>query len=350
MKTIEVKASRSYCVHIGSKLLSQVGNYARNATGGRIAAIISDDHVWPIYGNTVLNSLKDAGYEVCNFVFPAGEMQKNPEVFLSILNFLAENGLTRSDVVLALGGGVVGDITGFAASVYLRGIAYIQIPTSLLAMVDSSVGGKTAIDLPAGKNLVGAFYQPALVLCDVDTLQTLPDETFLDGCAEVIKYAILYDPSLFTLLSQTKQAFPKEDVVAKCVQWKRDVVAQDEFDKGARQLLNLGHTIGHSVEANSEFGISHGVGVAIGTAIVTRAACNLGICSEATRDQILKILSDFGFPITTCYSPSSLFKYAQSDKKRFGNTINLIVPKTIGDCMIQNTPIDELESFIKAGL
>ena len=322
MKTIEVKASRSYSVHIGSDLLPQIGKHTRNTVGGRVAAIISDDHVWPIYGNTVLNSLKESGYEVCNFVFPSGEMQKNTQVLLSILNFLAENRLTRSDVVLALGGGVVGDITGFAASIYLRGIAYIQIPTTLLAMVDSSVGGKTAIDLPAGKNLVGAFYQPALVLCDVDTLQTLPEETFLDGCAEVIKYAILYDPSLFSLLCQTKLAFPREEVVAKCVQWKRDVVAQDEFDTGARQLLNLGHTIGHSVEANSEFGISHGMGVAIGTAIITRAACHLGICSEITKDQILKILTDFGFPITTCYSPSSLFQYAQTDKKRFPHQIH----------------------------
>ena len=350
MKTIEVKASRSYNVHIGSDLLPQIGAQTRSTVGGRIAAIISDDRVWPLYGNTVLSSLKNAGYEVCHFVFPAGEMQKNAQILLSILNFLAENGLTRSDVILALGGGVAGDITGFAASIYLRGIAYIQIPTTLLAMVDSSVGGKTAIDLPAGKNLVGAFYQPSLVLCDVNTLQTLPEDIFLDGCAEVIKYAILYDPPLFRLLCETKQAFPREEVVAKCIQWKRDVVARDEFDKGARQLLNLGHTIGHSVEANSDFAISHGLGVAIGTAIVTRAACHFGVCTEETRDQILSILSDFGFPITTGYSAASLFDYAQTDKKRFGNTIHLIVPKAIGDCVIHNTPIDELESFIKAGL
>ncbi len=350
MKTIEVNASSSYCVHIGSDLLPQIGSHTRNTVGGRIAAVVSDDHVWPLYGDTVLNSLKEAGYEVCNFVFPAGEMQKNSQVLFSILNFLAENRLTRSDVVLALGGGVVGDITGFAASIYLRGIAYIQIPTTLLAMVDSSVGGKTAIDLPAGKNLVGAFYQPALVLCDVDTLQTLPDEIFMDGCAEVIKYAILYDPSLFALLSQKKLAFPRVEVVAKCVQWKKDVVAQDEFDTGARQLLNLGHTIGHSIEANSNFEISHGFGVAIGTAIVTRAACHYGLCTEETKNQILAILSVFGFPVTTSYSPSSLFQYAQTDKKRFGNTVHLIVPKAIGDCVIHNTPIEELESFIKAGL
>ena len=189
---------------------------------------------------------------------------------MELLNFLAENKLTRSDALIALGGGVVGDLTGFAAATYLRGIDYIQIPTTLLAAVDSSVGGKTAIDLPSGKNLVGAFYQPKLVLCDTDTLNTLPEDIFRDGCAEVIKYGVLYDAELFAHLDESGLSFDREAVIARCVELKRDVVAEDEFDRGKRQKLNLGHTIGHGIEACSGYGISHGKAVAMGMTIITK--------------------------------------------------------------------------------
>lgn len=193
MKEVTVSASKMYNVCIGSALLPQIGSFAASARKHRKAAVISDSNVWPIYGETVCDSLLGAGLEVCHFVFPAGESSKCGSTYLQIVNFLAQEQLTRSDLLIALGGGVVGDITGFAAATYLRGIAFVQLPTTLLSMVDSSVGGKTAIDLPTGKNLVGAFYQPDLVLCDIDTLATLPDSVFRDGCAEVIKYGILYD-------------------------------------------------------------------------------------------------------------------------------------------------------------
>ena len=187
MKTITVKASRNYDVLIGNGLLASLGEHAARLTKAKKAAIISDSNVWPLYGHIAVESLNNSGFDVLHYTFPAGESSKNGSTYLSILNFLAENHVTRTDCLIALGGGVVGDMTGFVAATYLRGIAYIQVPTTLLAAVDSSVGGKTAIDLPAGKNLAGAFCQPSMVLCDTDTLNTLPPEIFLDGCAEVIK-------------------------------------------------------------------------------------------------------------------------------------------------------------------
>lgn len=350
MKTVTVEASKNYQVIIGSGLLADLGSHAAALGKARKAAIISDSNVWPIYGAATQSSLQRAGLETCNYIFPAGEASKNGNNYLSILNFLAENQLTRTDLLIALGGGVVGDITGFAAATFLRGISYIQIPTTLLAMVDSSVGGKTAIDLPAGKNLAGAFYQPNLVLCDIDALHTLPDNIFRDGCAEVIKYGILYDKNLFEHLLAKGLSFDREAVVSRCVELKRNVVAEDEFDLGARQKLNLGHTIGHGIEAQSNFSVSHGQAVAIGIAIVSKAGCSLGICGKDTYEQIITVLDAFKLPKYTNCTADSLYQCALSDKKRAGGSVNLIIPKAIGNCIIQPTEVSELKSFIKAGL
>ena len=183
MNRITVSASKTYDICIGTDLLSSIGSHIPKKVNSVV--IISDSNVWPLYGKTITESIEAAGYQVNNFVFPAGEASKNGQTYLNILNFLAETKLTRSDLLIALGGGVVGDMTGFVAATYLRGISFIQVPTTLLAMVDSSVGGKTAIDLPTGKNLVGAFYQPDAVICDVSVLSTLPSDIFRDGCAEV---------------------------------------------------------------------------------------------------------------------------------------------------------------------
>lgn len=350
MKIIHINTSESYDVKIGSGLLSSVGQEVRSVSHGTAAVVVSDSNVFPLYGEKVKHSLLCAGFSVLEYVIPAGEESKNGTVYLSLLNFLAQNHVTRSDCLIALGGGVVGDLTGFAAATYLRGISYIQIPTTLLAAVDSSVGGKTAIDLPAGKNLAGAFYQPKLVLCDTDTLTTLPEEIFRDGCAEVIKYSILYDPELFETLRKEGINFPREAVIARCVEHKRNVVTQDEFDKGLRMKLNLGHTIGHGVEANSAFTVSHGKAVAIGTAIVARACAALGICAEDTAKAILDLLNTFGLPTSTADTADALYEAALSDKKRSGSTVNLIVIEKIGFCSIRPTGIEEVKQFIKAGL
>jgi len=345
MKTIKVTASKSYEVLIGAGLLNNLGLRLLSVLKKPCkVAIISDSNVWPLYGKATTSALSDAGFSVVNFIFPAGESSKNANTYLNILNFLAENHLTRSDAVLALGGGVTGDMTGFAAATFLRGIRYIQVPTTLLAMVDSSVGGKTAIDLPTGKNLVGAFYQPNLVLCDLNTLNTLPQSVFYDGCAEVIKYGVLYDRELFDHLSVRGLNFDREAVIARCVELKRNVVAEDEFDTGARQKLNLGHTIGHGIEAQSDFAITHGQAVAIGMAIVSKAGC------KAIYNELCAVLHNFKLPTTTTFSAHQLYTSALSDKKRTGGTVNLIIPREIGCCEIVPTPVEKLESFIEEGL
>lgn len=350
MKTVTINASKTYDVCIGSGLLAELG--ARVAALGKAqrVCIVSDSRVWPLFGEKAEASLKEAGFYVTSFVFPAGEERKNGQTFLELVNFLAENQLTRSDILVALGGGVVGDLAGFAAASFLRGIRFVQIPTTLLAMVDSSVGGKTAIDLPAGKNLCGAFCQPSLVLCDTDALNTLPTDVFRDGCAEVIKYGILYDAELMRHLQEKGLAFDREMVIERCVAWKRDAVEADEFDTGARMKLNLGHTIGHGVEARSHFTLSHGKSVAIGMAIVARTAKKRGLCSPDTCDTLLEVLKTFGLPACTEYSPEEIFSYTLSDKKRSGDTVRLIVPRAIGNCEILPTPVGELKSFIQEGL
>ena len=344
MKTVTVSASKTYDIKIGQNLLETIGSEVLNLGKVQKVCIISDSTVFPLYGDTVKNSLISSGFSVTSFVFSAGEEQKNAATYLEAVNFLAENKLTRSDLVVALGGGVVGDLAGFAAATYLRGIRFIQIPTTLLAAVDSSVGGKTAVDLPGGKNLLGAFWQPSLVLCDTDTLTSLPPDGFRDGCAEVIKYSILYDPALFGYLEETGLDFDREAVIARCVELKRDVVAQDEYDTGARMKLNLGHTIGHGVEARSNFTLSHGKSVAIGMAIVSRASN----CADTPR--ILRILEQFGLPTTTYYPPEDIYGYTLSDKKRSGSSVNLIIPVKIGQCDIVPTSVEALKSFIQAGL
>lgn len=344
MKTVTVNASKKYDITIGSGLLATLGDEVQKLGNVSKVAIVSDSNVFPLYGEAVRKSLKSAGFTVYSFVFPAGEESKSFSTYMDLLNFLANQKLTRSDLIVALGGGVVGDLAGFASATYLRGIRFVQVPTTLLAAVDSSVGGKTAIDLPAGKNLVGAFCQPSMVLCDTDTLNTLPDDIFRDGCAEVIKYGVLYDASFFDYLSQSGLDFDREAVIARCVELKRDVVMEDEFDTGARMKLNLGHTIGHGVEARSNFTLSHGKSVAIGMAIVSRAS------DFPDAEKIISVLRVFGLPTTVNYPAEEILHFTLSDKKRSGGTINLIIPRRIGHCEIIPTPVENLLSFIKAGL
>ena len=350
MNTVTVNASKSYDVHIGSNLLPQLGKYIGKVHSICKVAVISDSNVWPLYGESVLRSLGDSGYEAVHYILPAGEESKNPQQYISILNFLSENAITRSDLLIALGGGVVGDITGFAAATYLRGISYIQIPTSLLAMVDSSVGGKTAIDLPAGKNLVGAFYQPNMVLCDISVLQTLPEEIFIDGCAEVIKYGVLFDTALFHHLEENGLQFDREYVISRCVELKAQVVCKDEFDKGLRQQLNLGHTIGHSIEKNSNFTVSHGKAVAIGMAMIAKISACCGFCNTGVSDAISALLQKFSLPIFTDLSAPKIADGALSDKKRLGKTVHLVLPQNIGNCFLHPVDVKDLTSFIEKGL
>lgn len=342
MNTVTVQASKTYEVKIGHGLLDALGRELSVLASGKVL-IVTDENVAPLYLGRAYQSLKNAGFTVYTTTVPAGEASKSAKYYVNLLELLAEKQLTRSDTVIALGGGVVGDLTGFTAASYLRGIRFVQIPTTLLAMVDSSVGGKTAINLSAGKNLAGAFYQPSLVLCDLDLLDSLPDDVFRAGCAEVIKTAILFDKNLFRHLWQNGLNFDREAVVTRCVECKRDVVCADEFDKGQRQLLNLGHTVGHAIEALTDFLLPHGYGVAVGCCIMAR-------CFAEDADKTVEIFKKFELPTDTEFSAPVLANTALSDKKRTGGTITLVVQKSIGDCCLKPIPVEELTSVIKAGL
>jgi 3-dehydroquinate synthase len=293
MNIIKVKASSEYDVIIERGALARAGALTASAISPCTLCIVTDDTVDALYATALDASLTSAGFKTLKFVIPHGEASKSTASLVALLEFMAEHAMTRADAIVALGGGVVGDLAGFAAAVYLRGIKFIQIPTTLLACVDSSVGGKTGVDLAAGKNLAGAFHQPSLVICDPDTLDTLSPEIFADGCAEVIKYAIINDKSLFELIGRgIKENI--EDVIAACVKNKADIVAADEFDTGRRQLLNLGHTAAHGIEKVSGYLLTHGEAVAVGTVIATKIAENLGLCEKGTHKEIEKILAKGG--------------------------------------------------------
>lgn len=342
MNIVTVKASRTYDVKIGRGLVDSLGEELAKLASGKVL-IVTDENVAPLYLARAYQSLTKAGFAVSTTSVPAGENSKDIKYYVNLLDLLAEKNLTRSDTIIALGGGVVGDLTGFAAATYLRGVRFVQIPTTLLAMVDSSVGGKTAVNLVSGKNQVGAFHQPSLVLCDLDLLQSLPEEIFKAGCAEVIKTAILFDQALFDHLDEEGLNFDREYVITRCIECKREIVCNDEFDHGQRQLLNLGHTVGHAIEKLTDFDIFHGTAVAIGCAIFARA-----FAKEFWK--IIGVFEKFDLPTNTTFSAEVLANAALSDKKRQGDTITLVVPNSIANCELRPVKVDELVSIIKAGL
>ena len=303
-----------------------------------------------LYEETVRKSLTEAGFSVCTFVFPAGEASKNIHTLSHLLEFLAKEEMTRTDMIVALGGGVTGDLAGFGAAVYLRGIPFVQIPTTFLAAIDSSVGGKTAVDLEAGKNLAGAFYQPKLVLCDTDVLQTLPEVVFADGIAEALKYGVLGDAALFEKIAGGDFRQDLEEIIETCVSMKRDVVEEDEFDTGKRQLLNLGHTFGHAIEQKSHFQMTHGHAVAIGMHLIAKAAEAKGIAEKGTAAAIAKALEQNQLPKETEFSPAEVAEGTLRDKKRRGGTISFVFPKKIGACEIVKIPVEEVEALAKMAM
>lgn len=351
IQTIPVHTAPAYEVAIGGGLLPACGQRLREILGTCHAAVITDSTVAPLYLAPVTQSLRLAGFAVSSYVFPAGEAHKNFDTLSSILEFLAEERLTRTDCVVALGGGVTGDMAGFAAATYLRGIRCVQLPTTLLSAVDSSVGGKTAIDLKAGKNLAGAFLQPAAVLCDTDCLNTLPAAVFADGAAEAIKTGVLCDESLFSLFEDgTLTTAAPGEVIARCVAYKAGVVERDEKEQNERRLLNLGHTVGHAIEKCSGYAIPHGHAVAAGLAIIARSAEALGWTEEPIAARIAACLAKNGLPTGTEYAPAELAHAASADKKRAGADITLVIPKKIGICELKKMPVEQLLPVIAAGL
>ena len=348
MEKITVHASGTYDILIDKGSLCAIGKTLRERFKPCTIAILSDDKVFPLYGKNVTDAIEAAGFRTVSHLIPNGEQSKTLDNVTAFIDCMVKAQVTRTDMVLALGGGVVGDMAGFAAAIYLRGIPYIQVPTTLLAAVDSSVGGKTAVDISTGKNLVGAFHQPALVYLDTDTLNTLDPAVLRDGFAEVIKYGIILDGNLFDAVA-VPDSFDLTKVIARCIEIKRDVVEQDEFDKGLRGLLNFGHTFGHAIEKLSGFTITHGSAVARGMIIAAKVARVYGFTDYT--EVITKVVKDYCFETNCPYSADELYSVILSDKKRSGADITLVLPKEIGACTLEKMPAGQvLELMKKAGL
>ena len=346
MKTLRVNAGGGYGILIERGLLKNCGEKIKSVVSAKKAAIISDTNVAPLYLETVEKSVNEAGIETVSYVFEAGESSKTTANLIKIVEFLAESGLTRNDCVIALGGGVCGDMAGFSAAVYLRGIKYIQIPTTLLAQVDSSVGGKTAVDLPQGKNLCGAFWQPSLVVIDPNVLDTLAPHFFSDGMGEVIKYGCIKSKSLFEKIEKENARDIIDDVIYECADIKRGVVERDEKEAGERALLNFGHTCGHSIEKLSNFsGVSHGEAVGIGMVMISKAGEKAGVTEKGTADKIAVLLKKYGLKTETDLPVSEIVLNMAFDKKRTSGGIKLIMLRSIGDSFIEPMPMEGVKSL-----
>lgn len=346
MKTINVVGNNGYPIYIGTNILENVSELIKHSVKGKKCLIVTDSNVAPLYLDKVKTELSNNGFTVDSFIFPAGEESKNLTTIENILNAMCKAKLTRSDFAVALGGGVCGDMTGFAAAIYLRGIEYVGIPTTLLSQIDSSVGGKTGCDLSYGKNLAGAFHSPKCVIIDRCCLSTLSDEIYSDGLGEAIKYGMINSKSLFDrLLSEDAHDF-EEDLVYECVMAKKKVTENDYFDTGERMLLNFGHTLGHAIEKYYNFQkYTHGQAVAIGMVMITKIAEEKGICKKGVTDLLLKCVKKYNLPDSCPADIKDILSAVFNDKKRMADSINLVLPKDIGECFIQKTDVEDLEKF-----
>lgn len=340
MRTVNVSlGERSYSILIGSGLLSRLGEECAKADLGRRCAIITDRRVGPKYAKAAAESLRRSGFEPVVIGIAPGESSKNFKTVHSCCEQLAKHRLERKSFLVALGGGVVGDLAGFVAAIHLRGIRFVQVPTTLLAQVDSSVGGKVGVNLKTGKNLVGAFHQPKLVLCDLDTLRTLPKREFRAGLAEVIKYGIIYDHSLFEKLERELPDILSlkadlAEIIARCCEIKADVVRQDETEAGLRQILNFGHTIGHAIEAVSGYGkYLHGEAISIGQVAAARLSQYVLDCPPAEVERVRKVFTRAGLPVSIKVNRprlQKLLRAMQLDKKVSGGELRFVLMERIG--------------------
>ncbi|MBR4555852.1 MAG: 3-dehydroquinate synthase [Clostridiales bacterium] len=353
MRTITVRAaSKSYEVLIGTGAVSVLGEQAKKVCPGALKAlVVSETNVAKYYLDKVKNVLAEAGFEVIDYVFEAGEQNKNINEIAGMWNRMAEAGFTRTDFVVGLGGGVTTDMAGFAASTFLRGIKVIQLPTSLLAMVDASVGGKTGIDIPMGKNQVGAFWQPSVVIEDISFLKTLPDEVFTEGMGEVTKHAFIMDLALLEKLENAggdirSDESVLEEIVAMNVADKASVVGEDETDNGRRQTLNFGHTVGHVIERDSGFTKPHGVCVAKGMGIIIDACVNAGTLTKEDAERMKNLLTLYKLPKGDEITPEEIVAGAMNDKKKRGNTLSVILVNKIGNAEIRKMTAEEFLKFL----
>ncbi len=347
MKRIRVKTSREYSVIVGAGTVEMLSCELKETLKASRLLIVTDGNVAPLHLEKLVSLLD--GYEVHTVVLPSGEEHKNLDSIVSVLTRMKECSFDRDDAVIALGGGVVGDMAAFSASIYMRGIDFVNIPTILLSQVDSSVGGKTGIDFLGAKNAVGSFYQPRLVICDTSHLSTLTPGIFRDGCAEVIKYAFIGDPELLDVIDGGIGS-NVEEIVYRCVSDKDRVVSADEFDRGERALLNFGHTVGHAVESLSGYTVSHGSAVAIGMSVITLGCEKKGICPEGVYDRLTATLRANGLPTTTDMTADALIEAIRNDKKKSGDAITVIVPTALCRCETRRMTFTELYGIILEGL
>lgn len=341
MERITVQVNKPYDIVIGKNLIDNAVKYLSQFIQKRKVLIITEDNV---NKHGYLDKLKYSLENHCENIeflsLPPGEAQKNLKNVELIIRHLADAHFTRDDVLIALGGGVIGDLVGFTASIYLRGIAYIQVPTTFLAAIDSSVGGKTAVDITQGKNLVGAFHHPVCVLCDTSTFQSLPTDIFEDGCSELIKYAMIMNPKLLKELIEREQPLNKEssdlpEIIYECVKMKRDIVLKDEFDQGLRQLLNFGHTLGHALEQRSQYRISHGRGVAMGMAVFTKMAVTQQLIHKDIYTSLIQLLSEYHLlSEKPPYTSDQLINIMLNDKKRRTHQMTTVLPNEFGQCRL----------------
>lgn len=350
MAELLINASTSYTVEIGQGIIGKLADKIAELGNYNKVAVVADSNVAELYLESVIKTIAEKFCNVYSYIFVAGEESKNIQVLSNIYDFMAEKELTRTDIVIALGGGVTGDMVGFASATYLRGIDYINIPTTLLAMVDSSVGGKTAVNIASGKNLVGAFKQPKYVLCDIDFLKTLDDGLIADGIGEIAKYAVLDDRGLFELLSEPNLESNYLSIIEKCIAIKADYVTSDEYDKGKRQMLNLGHTLAHVIEKDCNYNIHHGKAVLIGMYLLT-AKYNFSTETQDILNKLNAVAKRFNMDISYSKSADVLWSMAGNDKKRSGDYITIVRPYGIGDCRLEkvaaNCPLNYSEAVMK---
>lgn len=350
MKTVHITTHPPYDAMIGHGILPQLGEYLRSIFPQGKAVLVCGEFIDERWGNIVADSLSEAGYPLCRIVLSANEEEKSWASLEWLLDTLAEQEITRGDFIIAMGGGVCGDLVGFASAIYLRGLPFVQVPTTLLAAVDASIGGKTGINLERGKNLAGAFHQPSLVFCDCDTLSTLPQEAWADGLAECIKTAAIANKDLFQLLEREDVHLTIEEIIASTAATKNIFVSGDERDLGKRQLLNFGHTWAHALEKRSNYEITHGRAVAIGMVVMARAAQYHGLSREDCTPALISILQKHHLPTESPYTIEDLLPYILNDKKRRGNTLPLILPYEIGNCFAHPLPLTELQHFFSIPL
>lgn len=350
MKRLEIKTDGSYQILIERGSLDFIGEYIKRISKCSKVCIVTDDNVASLYSERVVDSLRRVGLDTSIMVFPAGEKSKRLSTIEKMYAHFAKNLVSRGDIVVALGGGVTGDTAGFAASTYLRGIGYIQIPTTLLAQIDSSIGGKTGVDLSEGKNLVGAFHQPEFVLIDPDVLETLPKEYFISGMAEAIKYGCVKDKSLFEIIENKNISEQLEDIIYRCINVKKELIEEDEFDNGERMMLNFGHTIGHALENIYNYErLSHGQAVSIGMAIITKSSERMGLTQKGTYNRLISILKKYTLPISDKADLEQVFDASLLDKKVRDDNINIVLLKSIGEGFIHSIDKRQFKQFIAGG-